>query len=158
MHVGRLAKILVVACAFPFVGCGSNSTGPSSGFPDVAGNYSGTVTLTLSLIGESLTCPATVSVTQSGANVTFSPATFSGACTTVFPTLPLGSTTIDSTGSLGSLTENNLFVASCNGNYNVTGSGGFFNQTLQISIIYTAVSGGCASQLGNFSFALNVSD
>jgi hypothetical protein len=158
VRLRRLAVSILVACVVPIVGCGSSSTGPSSGPPDVAGNYSGTVTITFSLIGQTLTCPATLSVTQSGANVNISPATFSGACTNFFPTLPIGSSTIDGTGSLGSLTENNLFVASCNGDYNASASGGFFNRTLQISVVYTAVSGGCVNQVGNFSFTLNVSD
>jgi len=157
MPVRQLAAVLVVACVFPFGGC-SSSTAPSSGPPNVAGNYSGTVTITFSLFGQSLTCPATMSVTQSGANVTFSAVTLSGACTSIFPTLPLGNTTIDNTGSLGSLTENNIAVPSCNGTYDATASGGFSNRTLQISIVYTAESGGCVSQVGNFSFALNVSD
>lgn len=158
MVARRLAAVLVVAFLLPFAGCSSSTAPTVQGPPNVAGNYSGTITITSSLLGQSITCPATMSVTQSGVNVTLSPVTLSGACTTAFPTLPLGSTTIDDTGSLGSLSENNLFVTSCNGAYNVTGSGGFFNQSLQFSIVYTAVSGGCLTDPGSFSFSLNVSD
>jgi hypothetical protein len=59
-------------------------------------------------------------------------------------------------GSLGSATVNNMYMASCNGYYNASASGGFFGSTLQFSLAYVVQSGGCVSQLGNFTITGNL--
>ena len=145
--VKRACVVLLVIVASA---CGSSPTAPASPYPSVAGNYSGSVLFSFISLGTSLTCPATTTVNQSGASVTFAPLTFSGSCASL-GSLPFGDQTITTTGSLGSASQNNLFVASCNGYYNAVVSGGFFGTTFQFSMFYTAVSGGCVSQLGNFS-------
>jgi hypothetical protein len=134
--------------------CGSSDNGlttPSGTYPNVAGNYSGSVTFTFITLGQSLTCPATTTVTQSGGpNVNIAPLSLTGSCISVFPSLPVGDGTITTTGSLGTINQN-LALASCNGTYNAVASGGFFGSSLQFSLVYTALSGGCVSQVGNFT-------
>jgi hypothetical protein len=136
------------------VGCGSSGSpvaaSPASPYPSVAGNYSGSVLFSYVSLGRSLTCPATTTVNQSGASVTFAPLILSGSCASL-GSLPLGDQTVTTTGSLGSASQDNLFVASCNGYYNGFASGGFFGATFQFSLVYSVVSGGCVSQLGNFT-------
>lgn len=151
MRLTRLGVLAVVCTLMAACGGGGSPTTPSSPYPLVAGNYAGSVTFTFPLLNASLTCPASTSVTQSEANVTLAPLALSGSCASI-GSIPLGDTTITTTGSLGSTTVNNLFLASCNGSYNATASGGFFGSNLQFSFFYTAVSGGCVTQLGNFSF------
>lgn len=153
----RLALATVGVLVIIFAsGCGSGGsspTAPSSPYPTVGGNYAGTITITFPSLGGSLSCPATTTVTQSGANVTFAPLTMTGACTTLLPSLPLGDFTISTTGSLGGQTLNNIAVASCSGTYNAVASGGFFGTSFQFSFLYTAASGGCVQNPGNFTFA-----
>src|SRR5262245_31189093 len=109
---------LLVALAVLTGACGEDApAAPSSPYPNVAGRYSGTVTITYTSLGQSLTCPATTTTTQSGANVTIAPITLSGACSSVSPSLPFGDVTISTTGSLGNATVNNIAVASCGGAY-----------------------------------------
>jgi hypothetical protein len=132
----------------------SNPAAPSApSYPMVAGNYSGSITITYQLLAASLNCPATTTITQSGANVSIAPLAMTGPCTNVFPSLPMGDMTINTSGSLGSATVNNISVASCNGSYNAAASGGFFGSSLQFSLAYTAASGGCVNQVGNFTIA-----
>jgi len=59
-------------------------------------------------------------------------------------------------GSLGSATQS-LFLESCSGFYDVTLSGGFSGNTLQFSLVYTAKSGGCVTQLGDITYRGNLS-
>jgi hypothetical protein len=62
--------LFTVACG----GDGGNEiTGPSNRIPNVAGNYSGTTTITFPELGQTVTCPTTTSVTQSGSNVSIAP-------------------------------------------------------------------------------------
>ena len=149
---------VVVAAAVTLAGCsGNSSTAPtSSGPPNVAGSYSGTVTINYISLGRTLTCPAQTTVTQNGANVTLAPLALTGVCASV-GSLPLGDMTISNTGSLGNTTLTNQFFASCGGSYDITASGGFFGNTLQFAFVYTAKSGGCVTQVGNFSFSGNLS-
>jgi hypothetical protein len=145
----------------PIVSGGKERSGPAqpSTIPNVAGNYTGTTNIVIPQLLFNFTCPATPSVTQTGANVTLSPVPMSGACANNFPTRPGSSFTIDTTGSLGPATENGIPFAACNGTYTATASGGFVGNTLEISLVYTAASGGCAGQLASsFSISINASD
>ena len=66
----------VVVAAMAAAACGSHGTdltGPSNSIPNVAGNYSGTATLSLPEINQSMTCTTTTSVTQSGGTVSVAP-------------------------------------------------------------------------------------
>lgn len=121
--------------AFFVIGCGSSTpTAPTPSIPQVAGSYSGGVTIVYPEIPRSLTCPATTTVTQSGALVSLAPMILTGQCGGV--SVPLGQLTIDTTGSFvsqsGSLNE-----PSC-GLYDFVASGGFFGRELRLSMNATS--------------------
>lgn len=153
----RVLVILVLGVGLSACSRDASPSAPSSPYPSVAGTYSGTVTIGLTAFATSLTCPATTTVTQSDATVTFTPLTMSGNCAVAFPSLPLGSFAVSSSGSLGSASQNGIFVPSCNGNYNATQSGGFSGSTFQFSLAYTAVSGGCVTDPGSFTIVATLS-
>jgi len=126
-----LAPLLLVACGGDG---GNNLTGPSSTIPNVAGNYAGTFTVFFPELGQSASCRATTSITQgSGGNLSIAPLQLGGECG--LGSIPLGSTTIDATGSLG--LQSGSYRESC-GLYNYTGSGGFFGRELRLSLFYTS--------------------
>jgi hypothetical protein len=151
----KYPKALVVAVVVGLAACSSSATAPTaSGPPNVAGSYSGTITVTTTR-SAALACPAQVTVAQNGANVTLAPLVFTGACASI-GSFPLGDATISNTDSLGSATQS-LFFESCSGFYDVTLSGGFSGNTLQFSLLYTAKSGGCVTQLGDISYSGNLS-
>lgn len=156
----RVLVFAMLVCAGAAIGCGGGPTSPSSlssastsASSSVDGNYSGSITFTYSSLGGSVTCPASTSVTQVGTTVTIGAITPSGACASFGASPPLGSFTIDNTGSLGTTTTNNVTSASCNGAFNTTLTGGFSGSTLQFSFVFTAVSGGCLSDPGNFTLS-----
>src|SRR5207248_1175136 len=100
------------------------------------------ININFQLIGQSVSCPATTTVTQSNANVTVAPMQLGGVCPGAgLTSIPFGDATITNTGSLGSQTVNNISMPSCNGTYNAVASGGFFGAALQFSIVYTVASG-----------------
>jgi hypothetical protein len=101
----------------------------------VAGNYSGTTTMVLPELGQTITCPSTTSVTQSGSTVNLAPIILNGACGGA--SIPLGQTTIDRTGTLFGGQKTFSFTDTC-GTYNATGSGGFFGRELRISVNATS--------------------
>jgi len=153
----RSVLILVAALGL-CAACGGNDSSPMAPTPttpNVVGNYSGNITITYQLIGRSISCPASTTVTQSGSNVTLSPMQVGGVCPSAgLTSIPGGDFTITNTGSMGSQSVNNIFIPACNGYYNATASGGFFANTLQFTFLYTVASGQtCLSQLGNFTFA-----
>lgn len=122
-YAGLMSLLCIV-----FVACGSSNdvTGPSR-VPSVAGNYAGVVTAASPEHGESLQCPATTSVTQSGNSVTVGAIRFGEPCDAV--DFEVGTTIIDANGALP--TARTTFTESC-GIYTVTVSGGFSNQELRI--------------------------
>jgi len=126
-----LVPLLFVACGGDG---GNNLTGPTSTIPNVAGNYSGTMTVSLPELGRTAGCRATTTVTQgSGGSISIAPLQLTGDCG--LTSLPFGSATIDSTGSLGSTTT--TLRESC-GTYTATGSGGFFGRELRLSAVYVS--------------------
>jgi hypothetical protein len=150
----KYLKPLVVALAVGLAACSSSATAPTaSGPPNVAGSYSGGVTMTTP--NAALACPAQLTVTQNGATVTLAPLVFTGTCASL-PSFPLGDATISNTGSLGSATKS-LFYPSCSGFYDVTLTGGFSGNTLHFLLVYTAKSDACVTQLGNASYSGNLS-
>jgi hypothetical protein len=123
--------VLTIAC-----GDGNDSlTGPTNTIPNVAGNYSGSTTITFPELNVSTTCPTTTSVTQSGGgNIDIAP--LQVRCPEVEPlSLPFGEATIGATGSLGS--ESGSFSMEC-GVYNYSGSGGFSGRELRLSLAYVS--------------------
>lgn len=123
-----LPLVLVVACGGE--GGGSNNlTGPSSTIPNVAGNYSGTTTITFPEVPRTISCPSSTSITQGQfGNINIAPIVITGACGNL--SLPVGEATINSTGSLGN--ESGTFTDTC-GVYNYTASGGFVGRELRMS-------------------------
>ena len=155
----RTAVVRLAAASFIallWAGCGgggsSNPVAPSSTWPNVAGYYTGSVTINYTTLGLSLTCGASTTVNQSGSSVSFAPLTFSGtgSCATL-GSVPVGNGTIDANGSLGSASQTNIYLASCNGYYNGSSSGGFFGSQLQFSYLFTPQSGACVNSPGVFS-------
>lgn len=124
---------------------GSSPTTPTPTIPQVAGTYTGQVTITLPEVPSSRTCPAQTAVTQSGSSVNIAPIVFTGTCGNL--SVPMGPTTIDATGALASSgIAQTFFEPTCGGNYTTIGSGGFFGRELRITL--TATSSACL----NFNF------
>ena len=132
-----MRKVSLVALALLVAACGggegTNLTTPSSSTPNVAGNYSGNTTVSLPELGQSVVCPTTTSVTQSGNTISIAPIVLAGACGNM--SIPFGQTSIDPTGALGQATT--TYTDSC-GVYTVTASGGFFGRDLRISMSATS--------------------
>jgi hypothetical protein len=128
----------VVASLLVMAACGGSSpTAPR--FPAVNGSYAGTISVAYPELGQSVTCPATTNVTQTGANVSVAPIILAGACAGL--SIPIGNITIDQNGSFGNIANYTFFEPSCGGNYTASGSGGFFGRQLQFSL--NAVSSVC---------------
>jgi hypothetical protein len=140
---------LILVCLFA-VACGddNNLSGPSNTIPNVAGNYRGSTTVAFPELNQTAVCSTTTSVTQSGGgNINIAPLQLQ--CPNVgLLSLPLGSGTIDATGSLGSYSGS--YNDTC-GIYNYNASGGFFGKDLRISMFYTSIS--CY----NMNITINVS-
>ena|SRR6185503_19307732 len=137
---------LVIAC-----GGGNNGTsltGPSNQIPNVAGSYSGSTTVTLPELGQTVTCPTTTAVTQSGSTVNIAPLILTGQCGNM--SVPLGQMTIDATGAFPGASSGTYTDPSC-GTYNYTGSGGFFGRSMRLSV--SATSRTCY----NFNMTVNLS-
>ena len=128
-----LVSSIVTACGD---GGGSDLTGPSNSIPSVAGNYSGTTTITFPELSQTFSCPTTTSVTQSGSTVSIAPLQLRGDCGTL--SLPLGQSTIDATGSLGS--DSGTYSEPSCGTYSYTSSGGFFGRDLRLSLNATSAT------------------
>ena len=133
----RKAAWLILPLVILTVACGDNDgiTGPSNNIPSVAGNYSGSTTISFPELTLSTTCPTTTSVTQSGGG-SINIAPLQVRCPDIgLLSLPFGEATIGATGSLGS--ESGTLTQEC-GVYNYTGSGGFFGRDLRLSLTYTS--------------------
>jgi hypothetical protein len=143
-----MRRLAVVVFAVLFAACGGSEgtkvTGPSSTIPNVAGNYSGNTTVSLPELGQSVTCPTSTSVTQSGSTISIAPLVLSGSCGNM--SLPMGQRTIDATGGFGQTTA--TYNDTC-GTYNLVGSGGFFDREMRLSV--NATSSTC------YNFNLTVS-
>jgi hypothetical protein len=145
-----MRHLLLITLAVLTAACGGSSPTAPSGpqYPQVAGTYNGSINITLPELGTSLNCPASTSVTQTGANINIAPIILGGQCVGTLGSIPLGSATIDTNGALppasGSFNE-----PSC-GSYTYTGSGGFFGRELRISM--SASSNTC----WNFNFTASL--
>jgi hypothetical protein len=151
----RIRLPLVAAIVALLAGCASKgtTTAPTPAVPNVAGSYSGSVTVTYHSILQSITCPATTTVTQSGTTVTMAPLMLGGQCQTIGVTsVTVGTFTISSTGSLDTRTVANVSLPSC-GSYSTSATGAFSGSTLQLTIDYTAITPSCIDQVGNFTYA-----
>ena len=138
----RARLTLVSIIVLGLSACGGDNQNPTSPttptFPQVSGNYSGSVTLTYPEVPLTVTCPATTVIAQSGSSVSIAPLLLSGACAGVLDSLPLGTVTIDTNGAI---TDDAEFSTEedC-GTYNGTGSGGFFGRELRFSLVATSTT------------------
>lgn len=140
----KVLGALLLASGLVACGGGGDVTGSSgTSYPQVAGNYSGSVTVVYPELAVSFVCPASTAVTQSGGNVSLAPLVLSGQCGGL--SIPFGSTTIDTTGSMGNV-SGTTSGGSC-GTYSYTASGGFFGRELRMSM--NATSNTC----WNFNFS-----
>ena len=123
--------LLLAACGG---GEGTSLTGPSKTIPNVTGNYSGNTTIAFPEVGQSLICPTSTSVTQSGSTVSIAPLVMAGTCGNM--SIPVGQATIDATGAIPN--ESGTFNDPSCGTYNYTASGGFFGRDFRLSLNATS--------------------
>ena len=142
-----MRQILAVLTISATIACGSSPTTPTPTTPQVAGNYAGTITLVRPEVNNSLTCPATTSVTQVGNAVNIAPMLLSGVCGNL--SIPFGAAMIDSTGALTGPNTGIFNEPTC-GSYSYAASGGFFGRELRLSM--SATSATCL----NFNFTANL--
>ena len=105
---------------------------PTPTYPQVAGNYTGTATFTATTA--TATCAASTAVSQSGNRVNLAPIQLGSECG--LTTIPGGQFAITTTGAL-EIAPTTVFDSGCDGTYQVTGSGGFFDRELRITLTYT---------------------
>ena len=150
--MARLTTVAAAGAALLMgVACGGSSTAAGPAYPNVAGTYSGT--LTVGTLAGSFTCPASTVVTQSGASVTIGMLTLSAPCPSHgISAVPLGqvNATIDANGTLGNVTNAILTVPSCGGTYSVNGGAYFSGSSLNVASAYMPVSDTCARFPGPF--------
>ena len=103
--------------------------------------------MTFPELNESVSCPTTTSVTQSGGSISMAPLVLGGACGNF--SIPVGAGSIDTNGALQGSTSGTYNEPSC-GTYNWTGSGGFFGRDLRMSINATSLT--CY----NFNMTMNL--
>ena len=89
-HTIAILGLLLAACGGEG---GTDLTAPSKSIPDVTGNYSGSTTIAFPDLGQSVTCPTSTSVTQSGTTISIAPLAMTGSCGTM--SIPVGQATID---------------------------------------------------------------
>jgi hypothetical protein len=126
--------VFATLCAACGGGEGTNLTGPSKSIPNVTGNYVGSTTIAFPELGQSLTCPTSTSVTQSGNTISIAPLVMTGPCGNM--SIPVGQATIDATGAIPS--ESGTFDEPSCGTYNYTASGGFFGRDFRLSLNATS--------------------
>lgn len=136
--LGAFRGLLVAASLLSAASCGGGGSGsptsPTPTYPQVAGNYAGTISIVFPELGVTLNCPATTVVTQSGSTVNVAPIVAGGECDM---SIPLGQATIDSTGAIAGGGTGSYDEPSC-GTYNYSGSGGFFGREFRVSIVATS--------------------
>ena len=92
-RIAQSSRVKTLTCVDGFgsllVGCGANSpTGPSNSTPNVVGSYTGNITIAYPELGQSLVCPASTTVTQSGTTVSAAPIVLRGECGSL--SIPVG--------------------------------------------------------------------
>ena len=141
----RMRPVLFAAMVLLCASCGGSPSGPSApSIPSVAGNYSGTTTVTYPLVPLSFTCNSSTIVTQSGATVSMAPITLTGSSNCTSLAIPIGQFIIDSTGAIPAHTSGTFNDPSC-GTYSYSASGGFSGR--QFSLELVANSATCSLRL-----------
>ena len=145
--MGRIRQHVIVVLALSITAaCGDGNSSPTAPspmqptFPQVSGNYAGTISFTFPELGQSVSCPSTTVVTQAGNSVSIAPILLGGECAELIGSLPLGTVTITKNGSFDEAGSVSFTEPSC-GVYTGIGSGGFFGRELRFSL--TATSSTC---------------
>jgi hypothetical protein len=121
-------------------GCGGGGgTGPSGQVLAVAGDYSGTVTIEQTGFPVE-TCPATVSVSQRGNIVVFTPMIEGGRCGN--RRVDIGEWQFDQTGTLNSRAPNTVVIPDC-GTVSASTRGMFSGSGRELRLTMTLSSSTC---------------
>jgi hypothetical protein len=118
--------------------CGG-SPAPTPVYPSVAGTYTGTATYTTTTF--TVSCAANTAVSQAGNRVNIAAIQLGAECGT--GVIPGGQFTISTTGALEGIAPFTVTESGCQGTYNVTGSGGFFDRELRLTFTYTSGTPAC---------------
>lgn len=123
--------IALAICTLATMAC-SSGTAPTSPtqYPDVAGTYTGSVTVSFPDLARSISCLASTAVTQSGATLNIAPIVLGGPCGNL--SIPMGAERIDQLGAL-SAPATGTIIDTC-GTSTYTASGGFFGRELRLSM------------------------
>ena len=119
-------------------GCGG-SPAPTPVYPSVAGTYTGTATYTTTTF--IVSCAANTAVSQASNRVNIAAIQLGPECGT--GVIPGGQFTISTTGALEGIAPFTVAESGCQGTYNVTGSGGFFDRELRLTFTYTSGTPAC---------------
>lgn len=134
----KVVSVLTVLALFA-AGCGGSPTSPggtqAGQYPSVSGNYSGTTIMTFPELSETVSCPTTTAVTQTGAQLTIAPFVLNGACGGV--SVPFGAALIDNSGAFVAASSGTFNDPDC-GTINYTFSGGFVDRELRMSMRATS--------------------
>jgi hypothetical protein len=120
------------------LGCGGGGTDPSQVLA-VAGDYSGTVTIEETGFPVQ-TCPATLSVSQRGNIVTFTPMIEGGPCGN--RPIDIGEWQFDQTGTLNSRAPNTVVSPTC-GTMSVSTRGMFSSSGRELQLTITGSGSTC---------------
>jgi len=135
MKVVSFVTVLALVAA----GCGGSPASPGGTevgqFPSVAGTYSGTTVMVFPELSETVSCPTTTAVTQSGAQITIAPFVLNGDCGGI--SVPIGPALIDNAGAFVAASSGSFNDPDC-GTFTYTFSGGFFDRELRMSMRATS--------------------
>jgi hypothetical protein len=127
---------------------GGGVNGPSDDdVPNVAGSYTGT--LSINGAGAVVTCPASTTVTQSANQVGFTALTLSGQCTGL--AFPMGNATLLPTGVLADSGTTLTGVDPSCGSYTASASITFAGRTMSLSVLGNFQLCGTVSMNGQLS-------
>ena len=133
-HRGPVALLLCLWLS----ACSDSPTAPAPVYPAVNGTYTGTATFTTTT--SSVTCSANTAVSQAGDRVSIAAIQLGSECGV--GTVPGGQFTISTAGAL-TIAPASVTDTACEGTYAVTGSGGFFDRELRITLNYASTASRC---------------
>ena len=128
------SRLLVLVLCVGVTACGGKSPTSPDEFPAVAGSYSGTTTIVFPELNQTVTCPTTTTVTQSGSSVNIAALQLSGECGTM--SVPMGPGVIDDDGELQG--QRTGTVTDTCGTYTFNGTAGFVGRELRVTIAFVS--------------------
>jgi hypothetical protein len=138
-----MVRLVIITFGLLLVAC-ANPTGPSSNVPQVAGNYSGTVTFLSPYSGDLYSCPVTASVTQSGFRVNLGTLMEGGSPPLCGWSIQIGQRIVDVTGAFS--LDISVFTDPPDvcGPYTTASTAGFVGRELRISATATSSTPICS--------------